>query len=76
MTVEAPARRAAAIRIHPAVAIVERTERLWQDDHRTACDRAMLIVQRLIENGHLRGSMSRGFPCAGDDAETPAATSR
>jgi hypothetical protein len=73
MTVEAPARRAAAIRIHPAVAIVERTERLWQDDRSIAWDRAVLIVQRLIENGHLRGSMSRGFPIAGDDADAPAA---
>jgi hypothetical protein len=50
--------------VHPAVDIVARTEGLWQDDKRIAQDRAMLIVQRLIETGHLAGRVSRTVPLA------------
>ena len=50
--------------VHPAVAIVERTERLWQNDPGIASDRARLIVQRLIETGHLEGSIRLDMPLA------------
>jgi hypothetical protein len=71
---DAPARPARAIRVHPAVGIVERTERLWEADRRTAGDRAMLIVQRLIETGHLQGSMRGELALAPEEAAAPTAS--
>ena len=65
--------------MHPAVRIVERTEQLWQDDRNIASERARLIgarsgpmcreasaalVQRLIETGHLAGTVYADFPAA------------
>jgi len=54
-------------RRHPAVDIVERTERLWQDDPRTAADRANLIVSRLIQTGHLTGRVHVDVALAVED---------
>ena len=64
----APKPRAPVRRLHPAAEVVARTLCLWESDRRTSGDRALLIVQRLIEQGYLAGSMDRGFPQAPDNA--------
>jgi hypothetical protein len=57
---------------HPAILVVERVECMWQSDRFIVSDRARLIVQRLIETGHLRGKMHADLPLAlDDDLEIP-----
>ena len=55
--------------VHPAQPIVERIERMWEPDQRVAHDRANLIVQRLIETGHLPGRMYVDCPLAPESAK-------
>lgn len=48
--------------VHPAVMLVERIERMWENDKQVTGDRARLIVQRLIEMGHIAGKMHVDTP--------------
>jgi hypothetical protein len=59
-----PMPRAAGRRIHPAVDLLARVERRFGADPKVALDRAMLIVQRLIECGHVAGVMDGAVPRA------------
>jgi hypothetical protein len=57
--------------LHPALAVVEYVGRMWEPDRDIAGARARLIVQRLIETGHLRGKMHIDLPLAADDDVAP-----
>ena len=45
-------------KMHPAIKIVEATEKLWCDSDARAAMRADLIVARLIQTGHLNGEFN------------------
>ena len=63
-----PMPRAAGRRIHPAVDLLARVERMFGADQKVALDRAMLIVQRLIECGHVAGVMDGAAEPASETA--------
>jgi hypothetical protein len=57
---------------HPAVQVVQETLELWDGTHNWP-NRAMLIVARLIDMGHLQGTVQSLVPLALEQDDTPKA---